>query len=113
MAKSPKPVRSLQGFDMLLIESIDEALSSLVEPAKSAIYHHLESSFDMKKSEIIFRPNDFYDAMERIFGSGAVHLQSLFMKKLNEKMGRSCMVVQLSDFFAAAAAHNKNAKCYP
>jgi hypothetical protein len=65
----------------------------------------------MKKSEIIFRPNDFYDALERIFGSGAVHLQSLLMNRLNEKMRSSCMVVQLSDFFAAAAVHDKNAKC--
>jgi hypothetical protein len=95
---TPKPVRSLQGFDKLILESIDEGLSLLGEKSKANLYRLLDTSFGMKKSDILLRIDDFYDALEQIFGEGAVHLQSLFSKMLNEKMGRSCAVVQLSDF---------------
>jgi len=42
-------------FEKLLLEAIDDALSSLGETPKHAIYYHLEKSFNVKKQEIPYR----------------------------------------------------------
>lgn len=74
-------------FDRLLLESVDEALSSLGEASKEAIYFHLEKSFNIKKCEIPMRIEDFAHAMEKIFGLGASFLEVLIMKRLYNKIG--------------------------
>jgi hypothetical protein len=73
-------------FSNLLLEAIDEAFSSLGESAKVAIYFHLENTFGIKKSDVPSRIASFSDALERIFGSGARHLEVLFMKSLHAKI---------------------------
>ncbi|MCW4010470.1 MAG: hypothetical protein NWF05_07605 [Candidatus Bathyarchaeota archaeon] len=92
---APNPAGSLQDYNKLLFESIDEGLSTLGEPSKSALYDALDRSFNLKKTDIIFRTGDFYNALNRIFGSGAVHLQRLFMKNFSEKTGCSCVAFPL------------------
>jgi len=66
----------------MLQASIDEAFSSLGENVKKTIYFHLENSFQIPKREIPRRIKDFSDALERIFGAGAKHLELLIMKNL-------------------------------
>jgi hypothetical protein len=61
-------------YDMLL-EAIDEGLSSLGESAKIAIYLHLENTFGIKKQEIPFRIDAFQEALEKLFGLGARQIQ--------------------------------------
>jgi hypothetical protein len=73
-------------FCNLLLESIDAALLSLGKPVKSSIYFHLENSCSISKGEIPFRIEDFQNALEKIFGLGARHLEILFIKSLYEKL---------------------------
>jgi hypothetical protein len=75
-------------FDKLLMESIDEALTSLGNSAKQAIYFHLEDKFKVSKEEIPRRIEDFADGIEKIFGLGAHFIEILIMKKLHEKIGK-------------------------
>jgi hypothetical protein len=82
--KGSKPKLS---FNKILLEAIDEALSSLGESVKTSIYFHLEETFNIKRREIPLRINDFSNALERIFGIGARHLEILFMKNLYAKIG--------------------------
>ncbi len=84
MHKGSKPKLS---FNKILLEAIDEALSSLGESVKTSIYFHLEETFNIKRREIPLRINDFSNALERIFGIGARHLEILFMKNLYAKIG--------------------------
>lgn len=70
----------------MLLETIDEALSSLGETQKTAIYHHLEKTFNIKRQEIPEKVDDFSSALERLFGLGAKHLEILFMKTLYVKV---------------------------
>jgi hypothetical protein len=77
-------------FSELLLEAIDEALSSLGESQKTAIYYHLKKEFNIKRLEIPERVEDFSRALERIFGLGARHLEILFMKSLYAKLGGVC-----------------------
>ena len=73
-------------FNSLLLEAIDEALSSLGETPKTAIYYQLKTEFNIKTKEIPERIDDFSSALERPFGLGAKHLEILFMKILSVKV---------------------------
>ena len=75
-----------QPYYDILLEAIDEGLSPLGESAKASIYFHLENTFDIKKQEIPFRIDDFQDALEKLFGLGARHLEILFIKNLQAKV---------------------------
>jgi hypothetical protein len=75
-----------ENFDQLVLEAIDEGLSSLGETGKGAIYFHLEGRFNIKKQEIPYKLNDFMGVLKRIFGYGARHFEVLFIKKLHAKL---------------------------
>ena len=77
-------------FNRILIEAIDDALSSLSESAKESIYYHLEKTFGIKKYEIPDRIDDFQDALEKIFGIGAKPLEIMFVKYLHNRIGVVC-----------------------
>ena len=80
-------VNRTMSFEKLLLESIDEGLSSLGETCKQAIYFHLEKKFKLTKQDIPSRINDFTEAMENIFGVGAKVLEIRIMKNLFKNMG--------------------------
>jgi len=44
----------------------------------------------IKKQEIPFRIDDFQNALEKLFGIGARHLEILFVKNLHEKLKITC-----------------------
>jgi len=75
-----------RSFYDTLLEAIDEGFSSLGESVKAAIYFHLENTFRIKKREIPFRIDDLLDALEKIFGLGARHLEIIFMKNIHAKV---------------------------
>jgi hypothetical protein len=70
------------------MDAIDEALTSLGESAKQAIYFHLENEFKIAKKDIPYRLKDFTDGLEKIFGLGAHFIEILIMKSLFEKIGQ-------------------------
>ncbi|MGB9671540.1 MAG: hypothetical protein ACPL0C_06615 [Candidatus Bathyarchaeales archaeon] len=77
-----------KAFDRLLLEAVDEALASLGDSAKQAIYFHLESKFKISKEEIPSHVDVFADGLEKIFGAGAKFLEIIIMKKLYERIGK-------------------------
>jgi hypothetical protein len=80
--------RKREAFENLLLEAVDEALASLGDSAKQAIYYHLEDKFKITKNEIPNRLKDFTEGLEKIFGLGARFIEILIMKKLYEKIGQ-------------------------
>jgi hypothetical protein len=78
----PKP-----DFEKLLLEAIDEGLSSLGNSPKEAIYFHLDRSFNIKKEQIPGKIEAFENAIENIFGIGANFLEIIIMKQLYRKVG--------------------------
>ncbi|PVX23247.1 MAG: hypothetical protein CW691_11230 [Candidatus Bathyarchaeum sp.] len=74
-------------FEKLLLEAIDEGLSVLGESSKHAIYFYLEKSFKIKKKNIPNRIEEFADALEKIFGTGAKIVEIQIMKCLFNKVG--------------------------
>ena len=79
-----------ESFCKMFGEAIDEAFSSLGEPARKAIYIHLENSFGIAKHEIPYKINDFSDAVEKIFGPAARNLEILFIKNIQAKARIDC-----------------------
>lgn len=75
-----------QDFEKVLLEAVDESLSSLGESSKQAIYYHLDKSFNIKRPEIPCNVDAFVNALGKIFGPGADFIETLIMKRLNEKI---------------------------
>jgi hypothetical protein len=104
-------------FEKLLLEAIDEALLSLGDSARLAIYFHLEDKFKIRKDEIPQRLEDFTDGIEKIFGLGAKFLQILIMKNLYEKIGKPLEWNESKDLMfieyvrAAEESFRKSKKC--
>ena len=73
---------------MLLLEAVDEALSSLGDSGKQAVYFHLKKSFNIEKRDIPHKIEKFTDAIEKTFGLGSKFLEILIMKHLYEKIGQ-------------------------
>ena len=73
-------------FDKLLLEAIDESLSSLGEAVKNSIYAHLQNDFKIKRDEIPDRICEFSDIIHKIFGLGAGRLEVKCMKNICEKV---------------------------
>jgi hypothetical protein len=77
-----------RSFKTLLLEAVDEGLSSLGDSSKEVIYFHLAKSFNINKLDIPYKIEEFADAIEKIFGLGANFLEILIMKSLYEKAGQ-------------------------
>lgn len=74
-------------FSKILLDAVEESLSSLGDSPKQAIFYHLESSFKLKKEHIPANLTEFTKALEGIFGPGAAYLEKLIAQRLYEKLG--------------------------
>ncbi len=86
MRKNRKKEKQHKEFREILIEAVDQAFLNLGEKTSSAIYFYLQTKFAVSKEEIPDKIEDFADALEQIFGTGAPKLQILIMKYLKEKV---------------------------
>ena len=77
-----------KAFEKLLLEAVDDALASLGDSARQAIYFHLEDKFKIAKNDIPRRLQDFVDGLEKIFGLGARFIEILIMRNLYGKIGQ-------------------------
>jgi PAS domain-containing protein len=73
-------------FERLLLDSIDEALSSVEEKLKNETYAQLES-LGVPRYEIPRHIGMFTRVIERVFGTGADDLKFLILRRLHEKNG--------------------------
>jgi hypothetical protein len=81
---------SLQGnFDTLLIEAIDEVITSLGEPVKNTLYFQLDNDFKIDKETIPEHINEFSDIIHKIFGLGASRIEVKSLKILYSKIRRN------------------------
>jgi len=85
--KNREAEKKTMKFEEVLLEAIDEGLSLLGESSKQAVYFHLEKTFQMNRLDIPYRIEEFTDAIEKIFGTGAKILEIQIMKCLFKKVG--------------------------
>ncbi len=82
----------------ILLEAVEEGLSSLGDSPKEAIFFHLEDSFKIRKDNIPTNLTEFAKALEKIFGPGASYLEKLIVKCLYEKLELEFEEVESWDF---------------
>lgn len=75
-----------QDFQKTLLEAIEEGLASLGESPKQAILFHLENTFKLRTDDIPQNLKGFKEALESIFGPGAIYLEKLILQRLCEKL---------------------------
>ena len=73
----------------VLLEAIDETLTSLGEPVKNSIYIQLQIAFNIEKEEIPDRIGEFATFIRKVFGCAAYRLESKFIKTIEEKLGEN------------------------
>ena len=76
-------------FNKLVLDAVDEALSSLGESAKQAIYSYMEKTCKIKRSEIPGKIDEVAHALEQIFADGAKLVEIQIMKTLYQKVGEA------------------------
>jgi len=74
-------------FDRLLQKAIDDALISLGESVRQAIYFHIENKFNVPGDSVPENLEAFQLGLEKIFGAGARFIEILIMKNLYSKIG--------------------------
>jgi hypothetical protein len=73
-------------FDDLLLEAVESAFSSLLgDSNKQALYYSLSASFGISRETIPRNVEGFADALEQIFGQGALLLEARIMQVLHGK----------------------------
>lgn len=77
-----------QNFDTLLLSAIDETLFSLGESVEQSIYFHIQAKFNVQRTDIPNKLEEFQRALEKIFGAGARYIEILIMKNLYAKIGQ-------------------------
>ena len=85
-------------FEKLLLEAVDESLSTLGESSRQAIYFHLQRSFNISKEDIPRKIDVFAEAIEKVFGLGADFLEILIMKRFHEKVGGNLNIRHTTNF---------------
>ena len=75
-------------FEELLLEAIDNALTSLGETAKKSIYFHLQKKFKIAKQDIPENIEEFTSGLGKIFGIGAKYIEILIMKQIYQRIGQ-------------------------
>lgn len=89
---APKPQHTTQHspqnnqtFEQLLLQAVDEELTSLGNSVKKTIYYHLKQTFKIDRQDIPHNIDQFAQALEQIFGTGAKFLEIGIMKRLHDK----------------------------
>jgi len=74
-------------FAKILIEAVDQGLLFLGASAQKAIYFHLEKDYSVKKEKVPANVEAFVNALESIFGAGALVIEKSILKNLHSKLG--------------------------
>ncbi|MFB3889214.1 MAG: hypothetical protein ACE14S_06960 [Candidatus Bathyarchaeia archaeon] len=91
-------------FPRLLNESVSEALSSLGESPKQTLLFHLEKNFSISQNAISDNVGAFDHALRSIFGASARLLESIIIRRLDQKAGISFEGFPNDDFTGTVAS---------
>ncbi len=73
-------------FEKTLLEAVDNALLSLGESPRHAVYYHLNKSFKLQREEIPGDTDEFSQALNNIFGPGAEVIEKIIVKNLYSRL---------------------------
>ena len=74
----------LNGFQEVAIDAIDQVFSMIGSEPKISLYRLLEKKYKLRQEDIPGRIGDFSNAIEQIFGTGALLIELEIMKKIRQ-----------------------------
>jgi hypothetical protein len=83
--RKKKHIPPENSFETAMIEAVNEGFAPFGHSSKQAIYFHLENIFKIKKQEIPYKIEEFTDAIEQIFGTGAKLIEIKILEALHER----------------------------
>jgi hypothetical protein len=76
---------SENSFETAILDAVDESFAPFGRFGKQVIYLHLENTFKIKKQAIPYKIQEFSDAIEQIFGTGAKLIEIRIIEALHER----------------------------
>jgi hypothetical protein len=73
-------------FDSLLLDAVDSAFSMVSGSNSQALFSRLKNSFGISRETIPLDVEAFVDALEQVFGQGALLIEIQIMKSLHSKV---------------------------
>ena len=80
------PAQIKPTFESILLDAVDTAFSKVSDSNSKLLYVHLKNSFGMSRETIPLDIDAFMDALEQVFGSGALLIESQIIKTLHSKV---------------------------
>ena len=74
-------------FNQILLESIDETLTTLGDANKTAMYNSLNAYFYIAKNQIPSKIDTFTKVLKAVFGNSSLHLEKIIIKHVENKTG--------------------------
>ncbi|MBS7616913.1 hypothetical protein KEJ45_06930 [Candidatus Bathyarchaeota archaeon] len=74
-------------FEKAFLEAVDEGLSMLGESGRDVVYLRLQTTYAIKREDIISNLEIFAQCLRKIFGSGAEVIEKAIIKSLYGKLG--------------------------
>ena len=81
--KKYKP--SENSLETAILDAVDESFAPFGRFGKQVIYLNLENTFKIKKQEIPYKIEEFADAIEQTFGTGAKLIEIRIIEALHER----------------------------
>jgi hypothetical protein len=76
----------------MIRECIEKALGNVLGTGGSrAVLHHLEHEFDIKPEDLAYRPKEFVNALQEIFGPASIMIRKTLQREL---LSDSCLVLR-------------------
>ena len=72
-------------FETAILDAVDESFAPFGSFGKQVIYLNLENTFKIKKQEIPYKIEEFTNAIEQIFGTGAKLIEIRIIEALHER----------------------------
>ena len=69
-------------FEKILLRAVDSGLLLLGETPRKAIFYHLNEKFQLERENILEKIEEFAQALNAIFGSGAELIEKFIVKEL-------------------------------
>ena len=82
-----KPGKPHTPFNQILLESIDETLTTLGDANKTAMYNSLNAYFYIAKNQIPSKIDTFTKVLRAVFGNASLHLEKIIIKHVENKTG--------------------------
>jgi len=77
------------GFNLALLEAVDEGLLLLGEDARDLIYHIVENMYDIRRDQISEKPEALHEALEDSLGPQARVVEKLIAREFLSRIGLS------------------------